>query len=129
MYAEKLDVDRLESPRGYRPAQAYARAKRAQVVLTHEWGQRLHGHGVHFHVAHPGWALTPGVEASLPRFRTVTGPILRDPHEGADTIVWLASRTRSAATVSCGTTGTSATSTRCRGPVPTRARRRGCGTG
>jgi dehydrogenase/reductase SDR family member 12 len=90
MYAEKLDVDRLESPRGYRPAQAYARAKRAQVVLTHEWGQRLHGHGVHFHVAHPGWALTPGVEASLPRFRTVTGPILRDPHEGADTIVWLA---------------------------------------
>jgi dehydrogenase/reductase SDR family protein 12 len=90
MYAEKLDVERLDSPRGYRPAQAYARAKRAQVVLTHEWARRWHGHGVRFHAAHPGWALTPGVESSLPRFRAITGPILRDPDEGADTIVWLA---------------------------------------
>jgi dehydrogenase/reductase SDR family member 12 len=90
MYSQKLDVDRLESPDDYRPSVAYARAKRAQVALTHEWGQRLHGHGIHHHAVHPGWALTPGVERSLPVFRKVTGPILRDPQEGADTIVWLA---------------------------------------
>jgi dehydrogenase/reductase SDR family member 12 len=90
MYAEKLHVSRLESPRGYRQLTAYARAKRAQVTLTHEWGQRLHGHGVHHHVVHPGWALTASVERELPRFRKVMGPILRDPAEGADSIVWLA---------------------------------------
>jgi hypothetical protein len=43
-----------------------------------------------FHAVHPGWADTPGVEASLPRFRTVTGPLLRSPAQGADTMVWLA---------------------------------------
>jgi dehydrogenase/reductase SDR family member 12 len=90
MYSQKLDVDRLESPQDYRPSVAYARAKRAQVTLTHEWGQRLRGRGIQHHAVHPGWALTPGVERSLPVFRKVTGPILRDPQEGADTIVWLA---------------------------------------
>jgi dehydrogenase/reductase SDR family member 12 len=90
MYAEKLDVSKLESPRDYRQLTAYARAKRAQVTLNHEWGQRLHGHGVHHHAVHPGWALTPSVERELPRFRKVMGPLLRDPEEGADSIVWLA---------------------------------------
>jgi dehydrogenase/reductase SDR family member 12 len=90
MYSQKLDTEQLESPTSYRPSVAYARAKRAQVALTHEWAQRLHGRGIHHHAVHPGWALTPGVESSLPRFRRLTGPILRDPDEGADSIVWLA---------------------------------------
>jgi hypothetical protein len=38
---------------------------------------------------HPGWAATPGVETSLPRFNRVMGPLLRTAEEGADTIVWL----------------------------------------
>jgi dehydrogenase/reductase SDR family member 12 len=90
MYSQKLDVARLESPDDYRQLTAYARAKRAQVTLTHEWGQRVHGHGIRHHVVHPGWALTPSVERELPRFRKLVGPILRDPQEGADSIVWLA---------------------------------------
>jgi dehydrogenase/reductase SDR family member 12 len=90
MYSQKLDVATLESPDDYRQLTAYARAKRAQVTLTHEWSQRLHGHGIHHHVVHPGWALTPSVERELPRFRKLVGPILRDPAEGADSIVWLA---------------------------------------
>jgi dehydrogenase/reductase SDR family member 12 len=90
MYSQKLDVDELESPAGYRPSIAYARAKRAQVALTREWARRSRGQGIRHHVVHPGWALTPGVEGSLPRFRKLTGPLLRDPAEGADTIVWLA---------------------------------------
>jgi hypothetical protein len=39
---------------------------------------------------HPGWALTPGVERSLPTFRKVMSPLLRSPDQGADTLVWLA---------------------------------------
>ena len=90
MYAEKLVTARVDSPGEYRGTVAYARAKRAQVVLTREWSRRLGGRGVGFHVMHPGWALTPGVESSLPGFRRLTGPVLRSPEQGADTIVWLA---------------------------------------
>jgi dehydrogenase/reductase SDR family member 12 len=89
MYAERLVTDRVDSPGGYRPTVAYARAKRAQVTLTREWARRVGPSGVAFHVAHPGWALTPGVESSLPGFRQLTGPILRDPDQGADTVVYL----------------------------------------
>ena len=39
---------------------------------------------------HPGWADTPAVRTSLPRFHAVTKGILRSPDEGADTVVWLA---------------------------------------
>ena len=42
------------------------------------------------HAMHPGWADTPGLETGLPGFRTVLGPVLRSPDQGADTIVWLA---------------------------------------
>jgi dehydrogenase/reductase SDR family protein 12 len=38
---------------------------------------------------HPGWADTPGVKASLPRFYRLTKPLLRTPEQGTDTIVWL----------------------------------------
>jgi dehydrogenase/reductase SDR family member 12 len=89
MYAERLDVDRVDSPDTYRPSLAYARAKRAQVVLTDEWARRF-GDVADFEVAHPGWADTPGVVESLPGFHRVTSPILRDPEQGADTVVWLA---------------------------------------
>ena len=41
------------------------------------------------HAMHPGWADTPGVRRSLPRFYRLTGPLLRTPEQGADTIVWL----------------------------------------
>ena len=89
MYAEKLVTARVDSPGSYRGTVAYARAKRAQVALTAEAQRRLAGRGVDFHVVHPGWALTPGVESSLPGFRRLTGPILRDADQGADTVVYL----------------------------------------
>jgi NAD(P)-dependent dehydrogenase (short-subunit alcohol dehydrogenase family) len=88
MYSQGLVTGELGSTEGYRPSVAYARAKRAQVELTRLWARR-HGDEVSFHAVHPGWALTPGVERSLPRFRRLTGPILRDPAQGADTIAWL----------------------------------------
>jgi dehydrogenase/reductase SDR family protein 12 len=90
MYTEKLDVATVESPDDYQPARAYARAKRAQVVLTEELAGRVAPTAVSFHAMHPGWAATPGVERSLPGFNKVMGPILRDPAQGADTSIWLA---------------------------------------
>jgi NAD(P)-dependent dehydrogenase (short-subunit alcohol dehydrogenase family) len=91
MYAEKLDVATVQmTASDYDGVRAYARAKRAQVTLTQEWARRFPDCPVAFHSMHPGWADTPGVQASLPTFRRLTRPILRTPQEGADTIVWLA---------------------------------------
>ena len=91
MYTERLDVRRVDSPGTYRPSVAYARAKRAQVELAAELHRRLGERtGIAFHSMHPGWARTPGLEASLPGFARIVGPLLRSPAEGADTLVHLA---------------------------------------
>ncbi len=92
MYTRALDLAALEHPsEPFNGSRAYANAKRAQVVLNGLWARLPASEGVVFHAMHPGWADTPGVEASLPRFHTIMGPLLRTPDEGADTIVWLAS--------------------------------------
>ena len=89
MYSQGLDVDHLEMDEDrYKGATQYARAKRAQVELLGLWAERLAPTAV-AHAMHPGWADTPGVEASLPTFRKITGPALRTPNQGADTLVWL----------------------------------------
>lgn len=91
MYTQGLTVRRLEmDDAAYKGAEQYARAKRAQVTLTEMWADRHAGENVRFHTAHPGWADTPGVEESLPTFRKIVGPFLRDTNEGADTKAWLA---------------------------------------
>ncbi len=91
MYSQKLAIDDLQSERGsYRKNQVYARAKRAQVILTREWARRLEGDGVVVQSMHPGWADTQGVRDSLPGFSKLTRSIIRDADQGADTIVWLA---------------------------------------
>lgn len=91
MYTQALDLRHLQSLNDYRPSTAYARAKRAQVVLAGEWQRRVGDQtAVTFHAMHPGWALTPGIGDSLPLFRRVMGPLLRGATDGADTAVWLA---------------------------------------
>ena len=91
MYTEALDLDTLEMRQErYRGATAYARTKRAQVVLTEIWSAMLKSTGVVVHSTHPGWVDTPGLAASLPAFHTLMGPLLRTPDQGADTIVFLA---------------------------------------
>ena len=91
MYTEPLDVDALDpEPAAYDGAKAYARCKRAQVVLAEEWTRELLDTGITVNAMHPGWADTPGLRTALPGFSRVVGPLLRTPGEGADTIVWLA---------------------------------------
>jgi NAD(P)-dependent dehydrogenase (short-subunit alcohol dehydrogenase family) len=91
MYTRRLN---LEDPnwirRDYDGVVAYAETKRAQVVLSGLWAEELRGSSVVVNAMHPGWADTPAVRSSLPRFYRLTRHILRTPAEGADTVVWLA---------------------------------------
>ena len=88
MYGQSLPYDDPEYLVGdYSPTTAYARSKRVQVELLPVLQERWPSLAVH--AMHPGWADTPGVQESLPRFRALTRPVLRDSAEGADTTVWL----------------------------------------
>jgi dehydrogenase/reductase SDR family protein 12 len=90
MYSTGLAVDELQmGPSDYKGSEQYARAKRAQVTLNEMWAERTDPAQIVFQAMHPGWADTPGVEASLPTFRKIVGPLLRSVEQGADTIVWL----------------------------------------
>ena len=91
MYLERLDVDALQpSEADYDGVKAYARAKRAQVALGEEWTRHLDGTNVTVNTMHPGWSDTPGLREALPGFSRALSPLLRTPHQGADTIAWLA---------------------------------------
>lgn len=91
MYLTGLEADDLENARGeFDGSRAYARAKRALMVLTEQWAEEWKDQGVVVNAMHPGWADTPGVEDSLPGFYRLMRPVLRTPEQGADTIVWLA---------------------------------------
>lgn len=91
MYTQRLPVRDPDYERGeYRGTIAYARSKRMQVALAPLMQQRWADAGLGVHVMHPGWADTPGVATSLPVFKKITGPLLRDTEQGADTVVWLA---------------------------------------
>ncbi len=91
MYTQRLDVERLQRPpEPFDGVVAYARCKRAQVVLAAEWHARLAARGAVVSAMHPGWAATPGVASSLPRFDRLLQGRLRSAAQGADTIVWLA---------------------------------------
>ncbi len=74
----------------YNGVVAYGFHKRAQIVLNQYWRDTYGSRGIAFYVMHPGWADTDGVKRSLPRFRKILRPILRDAASGADTALWLA---------------------------------------
>jgi NAD(P)-dependent dehydrogenase (short-subunit alcohol dehydrogenase family) len=94
MYTQTLDVDLLQAPEpDYSGSVAYARCKRALMVVTEQWAQAWADQGIVVNAMHPGWADTPGVQSALPGFHRLTRRILRSPAEGADTMVWLAMAT------------------------------------
>jgi NAD(P)-dependent dehydrogenase (short-subunit alcohol dehydrogenase family) len=95
MYSQRLRVDELQmaDTAQYSGSVAYARQKRALMVLTEEWATQWAKDGIVVNAMHPGWADTPGVRSALPQFRKLTRRVLRSSEEGADTIVWLAAAT------------------------------------
>jgi NAD(P)-dependent dehydrogenase (short-subunit alcohol dehydrogenase family) len=91
IYFRRLEADDLQSRSGpFDGRVAYARSKRAEVVLAERWAEELAGTGVVVHAMHPGWADTQGNERPVSSLQRVLRPLLRTPAQGADTIVWLA---------------------------------------
>ena len=91
MYTQRLSLDDCEwRRRPYDGVAAYAQTKRMQVVLAGLLAEELATSGVTVSAMHPGWADTPAVRSSLPRFWSLMRHRLRTPAEGADTVVWLA---------------------------------------
>ncbi len=105
MYSQRFDLGALKAgPEGYDGVVAYARAKRAQLVLAEAWAARFAPAGVASYAMHPGWVDTPGLTEGLPRFRSLVRPLLRTPADGADTAVWLAAGGPTAEARAAGTT-------------------------
>lgn len=77
-------------PARFNGTAAYSFHKRGQMVLNQYWRDTYGARGFTFYVMHPGWADTDGVKRSLPRFRRILKPLLRDAASGADTALWLA---------------------------------------
>ncbi|MDA8016447.1 MAG: SDR family NAD(P)-dependent oxidoreductase [Thermoanaerobaculia bacterium] len=91
MYTQRLDLSDIGwESKDYDGVEAYAQTKRAQVILADRWNRELAGTDVFVRSMHPGWADTPAVRDSLPRFWRFTKNRLRTPRQGADTVVWLA---------------------------------------
>ncbi len=80
----------MVDPAKFNGTAAYAFHKRGMMVLNQYWRDKYGPQGFTFYVMHPGWADTDGVKRSLPRFRKILKPILRDAISGADTVLWLA---------------------------------------
>ncbi len=90
MYSQPLDVMNIQSSEGeYDGTAAYARTKRGQVALAEQWAETFAADGIRVNSMHPGWVDTDGVRDALPTFRRLTGPLLRNEAQGADSIVWL----------------------------------------
>lgn len=90
MYTSPLTDDLQFSGDKFDGVEQYARNKRVLVALTEKWADKYKDKGVGFYSMHPGWAETPGVATSLPRFSKTLSGNLRTIEEGADTIIWLA---------------------------------------
>lgn len=88
MYNAPQNLVFMEQGReGYNGFAAYATHKRAQLVLSDAWSRP--GSAIRAYTMHPGWVDTEGVRRSLPKFRKILKPVLRDEAQGADTALWL----------------------------------------
>ncbi len=91
MYLQRLSLDDLQwTRRSFDGVAAYAQTKRMEVVLTELLARRWSRERIAVHAMHPGWADTPGVRTSIPRFWRLMRSRLRTAEQGADTLVWLA---------------------------------------
>jgi dehydrogenase/reductase SDR family member 12 len=87
MYTQRLDVTDVDAHQGYDRHVVYAKAKRAQVVLSEQLASLWQD--VDMACMHPGWVQTDAVKLSMPLFERIMRHRLRTPSEGADTITWL----------------------------------------
>jgi dehydrogenase/reductase SDR family protein 12 len=91
MFNVPLNLPMLDQKRkGFNGFASYASHKRAQVALADYWRAKFGALNLRAYAIHPGWADTAGVQSSLPTFRKILRPVLRNAEQGADTIIWLA---------------------------------------
>src|ERR1700732_4214860 len=97
----RLDFDDLQSAKGFGAMKAYGRSKLCNILFTRELARRLHGTGVTANCLHPGFVATRFGDQSggvVSRFVGLAQLFALSPEMGADTIVYLASSPKIAAT-------------------------------
>jgi NAD(P)-dependent dehydrogenase (short-subunit alcohol dehydrogenase family) len=89
-----LDLDDLQSTKGFSSVNAYGRSKLCNILFTRELARRWGGKGVTANCLHPGFVATrfgDGSGGFLSRAVRVAKVFAISPEKGAETIVYLAS--------------------------------------
>src|SRR6202011_5380275 len=97
----RLDFDDLQSAKGFGAMKAYGRSKLCNILFTRELARRLHGTGVTANCLHPGFVATRFGDQSggvISRFVGLAKLFAIPPEKGAETIIYLASSPKIAAT-------------------------------
>jgi len=89
----RVDLDDLESKRGYSQFAVYANSKLMNVLFARELARRLTGTGVVSNAMHPGFVHTNfGPQKGFMKLAMpLARPFMISAPQGADTTVWLAS--------------------------------------
>jgi len=90
----EIDLDDLQSERGYRALRVYGRSKFANILFTCELARRLEGSGVTANCVHPGAVATRLGKNNGGLGRAVTAllaPFILSPARGAATTLYAAS--------------------------------------
>src|SRR3984893_6544401 len=96
-----LDFDDLQLAKSFGPMKAYGRSKLCNILFTRDLARRLQGTGVTANCLHPGFVATRiGDESggSSSRFAWLAKLFALSPEKGAETIIYLASSPKIAAT-------------------------------
>jgi NAD(P)-dependent dehydrogenase (short-subunit alcohol dehydrogenase family) len=97
----RLDFDDLQLAKGFGPMKAYGRSKLCNILFTRELARRLHSMGVTANCLHPGFVATRFGDQSggvISRFVGLAKLFAIAPEKGAETIIYLASSPKIAAT-------------------------------
>jgi NAD(P)-dependent dehydrogenase (short-subunit alcohol dehydrogenase family) len=89
-----LDFANLQSEKHFAAMQAYGQSKLANVLFTYELARRLEGTGVTANALHPGFVATGFARNNGPLYNfgmKLIGPFIRQPNQGAQTSIYLAS--------------------------------------
>ena len=97
----RLDFDDLQLAKSFSAMKAYGRSKLCNILFTRELARRLHGTGVTANCLHPGFVATRFGDQSggvISRFVGLAKLFAIPPEKGAETIIYLASSPKIAAT-------------------------------
>jgi NAD(P)-dependent dehydrogenase (short-subunit alcohol dehydrogenase family) len=93
-----LDLDDLDSARGFDTKKAYATSKLENILFTRELHRRYGGRGISAVAFHPGNVASNFASGTTSNWRFIYGTPLRhvaltSPEKGARTLLWLANGT------------------------------------